>query len=163
MGRPTKPSAVKQAQGTIRADRRNDAEPEFDLLDDLAPPSHLPERSAAVWREVAPMLRKGKVLTAADGIALEMLCDAVADYRRCRERLGDGDESFVTYSAKGSQVLNQWLVAKQMSSKRAEAFMSKFGMDPASRSRVMVDPQMGLFGDAPVQPSAPAADRFFKH
>ena len=42
---------------------------------------------------------------------------------------------------------SQWLVAKQMSSKRAEAFMSKFAMDPSSRSKLMIEPQGDLFGD----------------
>jgi hypothetical protein len=37
--------------------------------------------------------------------------------------------------------------------------MAKFGMDPASRSRVMVEPQGDLFGkDAPAQGAA----RFFQ-
>ena len=72
-----------------------------------------------------------------------MLCDSVADYRHAREKCGD---DFVTYSSKGSQMVSQWLVAKQMSSKRAEAFMAKFGMDPVSRSRVMIEPQGDLFG-----------------
>lgn len=152
-GRPRKPTALKVVGGTDRADRRNGGEPEPMLLNDLAPPAHLAERSAVVWREVAPMLRRLQVLTEADVIALEMLCDAVADYRLARATLGD---DFVTQSAKGSEMISQWLVAKQMSSKRAEAFMGKFGMDPASRSRVMVNPQPGLFD----QPDGPG--RFFK-
>jgi P27 family predicted phage terminase small subunit len=94
------------------------------------------------------------VLTEADVIALEMLCDAVADYRHARAQLGD---DFVTRSAKGSEMISQWLVAKQMSSKRAEAFMGKFGMDPVARSRVMINPQADLFGAAPEGPA-----RFFK-
>lgn len=151
-GRPRKPTALKLVAGTERADRRNGAEPEPELLNDLAPPSHLSDRSAAVWRDVAPMLRRLQVLTVADVIALEMLCDAVADYRLARSELGD---DFVSMSAKGSEMISQWLVAKQMSSKRAEAFMGKFGMDPASRSRVMVSPQRGLFE----QPDGPG--RFF--
>ena len=152
-GRSRKPSMLKLVGGTDRADRRNGAEPEPELLSDLTPPAHMAERSAVVWRELAPMLRRLQVLTVADVIALEMLCDAVADYRLARATLGD---DFVTHSAKGSEMISQWLVAKQMSSKRAEAFMGKFGMDPVSRSRVMVNPQQGLFD----QPDG--AGRFFK-
>ena len=143
MSRPRKPSSLHLVQGTARADRRNDSEPEPVLLNDLTPPKHLAERSAAVWTEVAPMLRRLQVLTEADVISLEMLCDAVADYRLAREQCGD---EFVAWSHKGSQMLNQWMVAKMAASKRAEAFMSRFGMDPVSRSRVMVNPQQDLFG-----------------
>jgi hypothetical protein len=50
---------------------------------------------------------------------------------------------------------NQWLVAQQMSSKRAESFMAKYRLDPVARSRVMVNPQADLFA-----PNGP--DRFFK-
>jgi P27 family predicted phage terminase small subunit len=157
-GRLPKPSALKRQQGTDRADRRNGQEPEPDLLLELSPPAHLAPDSAAVWAQVAPMLHRAKVLTVADTIALEMLCDAVADYRKTRQERGD---DFVQHSAKGSQMLNQLHVAMAMSSKRAEAFMAKFGMDPVSRSRVMVDPQGDLFGK-PDQ-AANNTGRFFPH
>ena len=123
------------------------------LLNDLEPPSRLSAASAAVWREVAPMLRRVQVLTELDVISLEMLCDAVADYRYARTKRGD---DFVVHSAKGSEMISQWMVAAQMASKRAEGFMGKFGMDPASRTRLMIQPQPDLFdtGNA-------GADRFF--
>ncbi len=157
MGRPRTPSVLKQIAGTDRADRRNGKEPEPDLLDDLQPPSHLDERAAVVWRQLAPMLRRAQVLTVMDVLALEMLCNAVADYRSVRQlRAGD----VVAYSHKGSQMLDQHLVAELAISKRAEAFMAKFGMDPASRSRVMVDPQGDLFGKTDTPPQGAA--RFFQ-
>jgi len=131
--------------GTARADRANGHEPEPDLLEDLAPPDHLTSRSAVVWLELAALLRKNQVLTEMDVLAFELLCDAVADYRLARDQRGD---SLVTRSAKGSQMLDQLLVAQQACAKRAETMMSRFGMDPVSRSRVMIDPQRSLF-DAP--------------
>jgi P27 family predicted phage terminase small subunit len=104
------------------------------------------------------MLRKAQVLTVADKVAFEILCDAIADYRYVRAKRGD---DFVTTSRKtGAEMLDQLLVAQQMLAKRAEGFMSKFGMDPASRSKVMVDPQMGLFGSDNAQPAG--TSRFFK-
>lgn len=142
-GRPPKPSALKLVTGNPGKRAAKGNEPEPILLNDLKPPKHLSAASAAVWTSLAPMLRRLQVLTEADVIALEMLCDSVADYRHAREKCGD---DFVTYSSKGSQMVSQWLVAKQMSSKRAEAFMAKFGMDPVSRSRVMIEPQGDLFG-----------------
>lgn len=153
-GRNPLPSAVKAMKGTDRADRRNGSEPEPDLLLDLQPPAHLTAESARVWAQVAPMLARCKVLTVADVIALEMLCDAVADYRKARSERGD---DFVKHSARGSEMLNQLHVAMSMSSKRAEAFMAKFGMDPVSRSRVLVDPQGDLFG----KPEPTGTSRFF--
>lgn len=157
MSRPRKPSALKLVQGTSRAGRENGAEPEPMLLNNLEPPAHLQPRSAAVWCEIAPMLRRIQVLTEADVIALELLCDAVADYRYARQVAG---ERFVTTSEKGNEMLSQWFVAKLSSAKRAEAMMTRFGMDPVSRSRVMINPQSDLFsgGDKP----AAGTSRFFK-
>lgn len=153
MGRPRKPTALHLVNGNPGKRAQNGNEPEPMLLVDLSPPAHLSARSAEVWNQIAPMLRRLQVLTEADVISLEMLCDAVADYRLARAELG---EDFVHTTDKGGQMVSQWLVAKQMSSKRAEAFMSKFGMDPVSRSKVMVDPQGDLF------PAATGTQRFFQ-
>lgn len=154
-GRPRKPTALKLVEGNAGKRGLPQGEPEPDVLQDLSPPPHLAPRSAEVWRELAPMLRRMGVLTVADVVALEMLCDAVADYRLARQELGD---DFVVRSAKGSDMLNQWLVAKQLSSKRAEAFMGKFGMDPVARSRVLIDPQGDLFG----KPAATGTAKYFQ-
>ena len=145
MSRPRTPTSLKLVNGTNRADRANGNEPEPQLLADLTPPAHLAPRSAKVWAELAPMLRRIQLLTEADTVAFEMLCDAVADYRFARETRGD---HMVTFSHKGSQMLDQWLVAQQACGKRAETLMGRFGMDPVSRSRVMVQPQGDLFGKA---------------
>jgi P27 family predicted phage terminase small subunit len=155
MGRPRKPAALKLVEGTARADRANGNEPEPMLLNDLTPPAHLDARSAAVWNELAPMLRRLQLLTEADRIALEMLSNSVADYRLAREQTG---ENFVTFSHKGSQMLNQWLVAQQTCRKGAEVFMTRFGLDPVSRSKVMVEPQGDLFG----KPAPTGTGRFFQ-
>ena len=155
MARPRKPTSLKLVQGTNRADRTNGGEPEPMLLTDLTPPKHLDARAAAVWVELAPMLRRLQLLTEMDTLALEMLCNSVADYRLAREKTG---EDFVTWSHKGSQMLNQWLVAQQASRKGAEAVMSRFGMDPVSRSKVIVDPQADLFG----KPASTGPGRFFQ-
>lgn len=127
------------------------------MLEDLAAPAHLDERAAAVWKQLAPMLRKALMLTEADVVAFEMLCNAVADARLARERRG---EKFTTISSKGVQMLDQLLVAEQMLVKRVESLGARFGMDPASRSRLIVDPQLGLPGMEPA-PTKPTA-RFFK-
>ena len=157
MARPRTPTALKVVGGTNRPDRANHLEPEPRLLalDELDPPAHLDPRSAAVWDELAPMLRRLQVLTEADLIAFEMLCDAVADYRYAR--IVRGDEFVLISPRTGAEMISQWFLSASIASKRAEAFMSKFGMDPVSRSRVMVQPQGDLFGN-----QAPAGtSRFF--
>jgi len=48
--------------------------------------------------------------------------------------------------ALGNGSLNPWLIVQAMSFKQAMAVLREFGMTPVARSRVMIDPQMGLFG-----------------
>ena len=144
-GRTPKPSALKLVAGNPGGRSLNSREPEPVLLNDLEPPPYLAPRSAVVWRELAPMLRRNQVLTEMDVLALAMLCDQVADYRFAREARGD---SLVMVSEKtGSEYLSAYTVAQQAASKRAGEIMGKFGMDPVSRSRVMVEPQQDLFAD----------------
>lgn len=161
-GRPPKPTALKLIEGNKGKRGGNNAEPEFDLVSDLEPPWHLTDKAQDVWREVAPILSKGKVLTIADLVALELLCNTIADIRHVRALRGD---RFVTKSPKtGSEMLDQHLVAEQMLCKRAESLMAKFGMDPASRSRITVDSgQLGLFnGTNGGGPQPTGTGRFFK-
>lgn len=127
----------------MRPDRANGNEPEPNVLRQVDPPAHMAERSAAVWLELSPVLCRNQVLTEMDLVAFEVLCDAVADYRLAREQRGD---RFVSVSGKGSQMLDQLLVAQQACAKLAANYMGRFGMDPVSRSRVFVNPQGDLFG-----------------
>lgn len=165
MARPRLPAAVKAMAGTDRADRRT-GEVKPPVQFDLTPPAHLEPRSAAVWNEIAPMLRRIGLLTVADLVALEMMCDSVADYRFARSKRGD---EMVVRSGKGSEMLSQWMVAQLAASKRAESLMAQFGMDPQSRSKVMANPQGDLFGAADSAAQAPTpsvppqgASRFFQ-
>jgi len=158
MARPSKPSALKLVAGTARGDRANRGEPEPPLLNDLEPPPHLEPRSADIWLELAPMLRQIQVLTIADRIALEIFCDALADYRHSRSQRGD---DFVTRSPKtGSPMLDQWHVAQQMAGKRVDEIGSKFGLNPAARARLTINPQGDLFGNTPAAPQT-GPGRFF--
>lgn len=156
-GRPRKPTALKVVGGTDRADRRNGAEPEPLLLDDIEPPAHLDAASAAVWRQIAPMLRRAQVLTEMDVIQLELTCNNIADYRQARaDRCGE----LVVDTSKGGQMMSQLLIAELTLCKRSHALLQDFGMNPAARSRVMVNPQGDLFGKQP-DPTGP--ERFFKN
>lgn len=156
-GRPRKPTALKAIEGNKGKRAGNNHEPDFDLVSDLEPPWHLDDGAQEVWREVAFMLRKAQVFTVADKIALELLCNTVADVRRARaERNG---ELVIKHAKTGTESLSQQLIAEQMLTKRAMDLLTRFGMDPASRSKVMVDPQMGLFGNA--DNPATGTGRFF--
>lgn len=81
-------------------------------------------------------------------------CVAIAQYRLATAKLGDQlvidkvsyDDAGVEVVTKAAQ-LNQWMVAQSMSFKQAMAVFQQFGMSPAARTRLAVQPQGDLFGE----------------
>jgi P27 family predicted phage terminase small subunit len=165
MGRPRLPTADKIARGNPgkRAIDRQEPDPEY--LDDLTPPAWMPAAAKAIWIELAPKLRKAKVLTVIDVPALEKLCVTHARWRAAvqdLERIGvmverapkdggdtgkQGESKEKSQAGTGKQVvINQLVFAESMFFKQTLAVEREFGMTPAARTRVHVDPQLTLFG-----------------
>lgn len=144
-GRPPKPTGLKLVTGNPGKRALNKQEPDPEYLADLAPPTRLSEAEAEVWRELAPPLRAAKVLTTVDVLALEMLCIAVARYRFATQKAPP--EGGILRGENGL-VMNPWLIVQSMTFKQATGLMRDFGMTPAARSRVMIQPQGDLFGNA---------------
>ena len=153
-GRPVKPRALKLISGTARKSRMNQQEPDPEYLNDLVAPAWLPPAAAAVWDEVVPDLRRARLLSMVDVSMLCTGCVAIAQYRLATAKLGDQlvidkvsyDDAGVEVVTKAAQ-LNQWMVAQSMSFKQAMAVFQQFGMSPAARTRLAVQPQGDLFGE----------------
>ncbi|MEY5098136.1 MAG: hypothetical protein RJA36_855 [Pseudomonadota bacterium] len=148
MARPRKPTALKLVEGNRGKRAINANEPEPALLQDLDPPSTLPESTAVVWRELAPKLRRAMVLTELDTPLLEMTCHAIAMHRLAVEKTANG-KVMMKNQETGSVSLSPWTMLQSMSFKQGLAALREWGATPAARSRVMVDPQQDLFGNAP--------------
>ena len=144
MARPRKPTALKLVEGNRGKRAVNANEPEPDLLQDLTPPPHLPEATAAVWREMAPKLRRALVLTELDTPLLEMTCHAIAMHRLAVEKTADG-KVMMKNQETGRVSLSPWTLLQSMTFKQGMAALREWGATPAARSRVMVDPQTDLF------------------
>ncbi len=180
MGRPRLPTQDKIARGNPGKRSLDRQEPDPDYLDDLEPPKWLPEAAKAVWRELAAKLRKAKVLTVIDVPAFEKFCVAHARWRAAVQDLEvrgvmvarapkDGARDTVAGEAKveaAPQVINQLVFAESMFFKQAVALEREFGMTPAARTRVSIEPQLTLFPDAPSgddKPKAGASKYFTQH
>lgn len=144
MARQPKPTHLKLVEGNKGKRALNALEPDPDYLNDLRAPHYLPPQAVEVWNDLAPKLRKAKLLTVLDVEAVCQLCVAIAQYRRATQEL---DFDFINYGQKGGQSLNQMMVAQSMAFKQANAIMQQFGMTPAARSRVIVNSQGDLFGN----------------
>lgn len=177
MGRPNKPSAVHAIAGNPGKRARNRQEPDPDYLDDHTPPGWLSADAAKVWTEYAPKLRKAKILTVVDVEPFGRWCELVVRYRMVKADLArsgvmiprEGDAAApadTTEKAGGkdkgadkaakprpSHVVNQLVFVESMLLKQLLAVEREFGMTPAARTRVQIEPQLTLFPDD-AQPGA---------
>lgn len=154
-GRPPKPTALKLIEGNRGKRAAPTGEPDPTYLQDLTPPAHLTPRAAAIWAELAPALARNRLLTELDVLPLEWLCAAAAQHRQAAEQAGD-DKLIMRNAETGALSPSPWLIIQSMAFKRAKLLCDAFGMTPAARARVMVNPQDDLFKP---QPNGPA--RFF--
>lgn len=170
-GRPPKPTALKIVEGNRGKRAINKQEPDPDYLENLDPPEWMNgiPGVVAVWHELAQDLRDAKLLTKVDVTALSQLCVSIAQYRNAAIRTGDAlvrAKTVLDEEGNPTEVgehINPWMLVQSMSFKQANVLMQQFGMTPAARTRVAINPQGELFGNAGGSgqtSSGPA--RFFK-
>ena len=155
MARPTKPTALKLVQGNKGKRALNKSEPDPDYLSDLTAPEYLSVSAAKVLDEVVPNLRAALLLTKVDVPMLAMGCNAIAQYRAAAARASDDQmiKSKMVQPEDGGDPIavgehvNPWLIVQSMSFKQAMAVFQQFGMSPAARTRISVNPQGDLFGN----------------
>lgn len=180
MGRPNKPSAQHATAGNPGKRARNRQEPDPDYLDDHTPPAWLSVDAAKVWAEYAPKMRKAKILTVVDVEPFGRWCELVVRYRVVKSDLArsgvmiprEGDVAAAAVKGDGkdagagkagaqdkaakprpSHVVNQLVFVESMLLKQLLAVEREFGMTPAARTRVQIEPQLTLFPDD-AQPGA---------
>ena len=156
MARPRKPTALKLIEGNRGKRATNAQEPEPDLLQDLTPPARLAEEVAEVWLELAPKLRRAKLLTELDTDLLELTCTAIANFRISAQKTSGG-KMMMKNSETGTVSLSPWAMLQSMTFKQGLLSLKEWGIGPVARSRVMVDPQQDLFAN----PDATGTGRFF--
>lgn len=152
MARPRKPTNLKLVEGNRGKRSLSNQEPDPEYLDDLTAPEYLDARAKAVWNEIAPALRRTRLLTGIDSQMLALGCIAVAQCRHATEKLKDNFvRNEIEIKGKPGEVthgesLNPWLIVQSMSFKQAMAVFREFGMSPAARTRIAIQPQGDLFG-----------------
>ncbi|MBP2302535.1 P27 family phage terminase small subunit [Azospirillum picis] len=157
-GRPPKPTHLKLVTGTAQKCRTNKREPKPERSIP-SPPAHLTDKAKTTWGAVSVILDKMGVLTEADGMAMVGLCEAYADLLAARESLSrpltmvsegaDGEKaSTIIFAEAGERYY--WTIGKGGPMRRARpevadiadadrrfaAWLAKFGLTPADRTRV---------------------------
>ncbi|HKY51055.1 MAG TPA: phage terminase small subunit P27 family [Candidatus Limnocylindria bacterium] len=136
-GRPRKPTQLRVIHGD-RADRVNRREPQPTAPSKAPrPPKAMSPEARKVWRRVAPILWRANVLTDADLLALEQLCESAAIVARVRD--SEGLKSLLVKERGGVVRTNPlWRIARDADA-RLNAWLREFGMTPSARSGLALD------------------------
>lgn len=166
-GPQPKPTELKKLLGNPGRRRLSESEPVAPVAA-IAPPPLLRSNARAYWDSMAPMLIQMRVLTAADVNTFARYCNLLARYKQLDEFLMEKGASGTTYvikdgngKARGAaefpqaweyrQVLNQLLTHER-----------EFGLTPASRSRLSVEPASTAPAAEPIQQKDAALRDFFR-
>ena len=149
-GPKKKPTGLKLLQGTHRKDRGNSKEPQLEA--EIPPePKWLSPNGKKQWKLLGPVLAEMGVLTKADALALEQLCELYSEYLELRDSLwkpnppNKGKKYTTTYESvtdKGGKVYKEYPQVKTIADLRKQiiSILTEFGLTPASRSNVSMLP-----------------------
>ena len=140
-GPPAKPTATKVLEGTFRKDRAQKHEPK-PKLETPSVPNWLNAEAKREWRRIVPLLESLNLMTKPDRAALAGYCQAYSRWRQA-ERILDAEGLTMSYTTQtGYQIwqARPEVAIAQQSSKLMKAFLSEFGLTPASRTRINAPP-----------------------
>lgn len=140
-GRRPKPTVLKLIQGNPGKRPLNQAEP-VPKRKKPPRPGHMSELAKKAWPKVSRILSGLSVLTVADGLALEGLCEAYAELQAARKALRDaGGEYYKAMTEEGGVMwrAHPAVAARNDADRRLRAWLVEFGLTPAARSKVKMD------------------------
>lgn len=140
-GRRPTPSALKLVTGNPGKRPLNKKEPKPRTRTPVCPP-HLDAKGKAVWKKLCAILKRMGVLTEADGLALERLCDCYSDILQCRDLVEQAGRTYTTIDQNSNTLIKSNPAVAQLRAADAQfkSYLVEFGLTPAARSKVNVDP-----------------------
>jgi len=134
--KPT-PTATLKLRGSWRGDiNKNEPSPDKGMPD--CPPE-VQGVAKECWEQIAPMLNDMGVLTKADGMALSLLCETFAHWRRAQDLLTKhGDVYPIKDEAGKVKYLQQtpYVSITRNFGKALKEMLCEFGLTPSARSRI---------------------------
>ena len=98
-------------------------------------PDHLDERARKEWRRLVPVLRRMRVLTEADQMALANLCQTYSTMVKAQQKL---TELGILYKSPSGYVMQSPLLGVVNQCIETITKLSReFGLTPAARSRII--------------------------
>ena len=139
-GRRPKPAHLHVVQGTHRPDRHGQKNAASAGFERGAPdmPDGLSDRAAAAWERIVPQLESAGVLALADSSALQVLCEAWADWMAARDSIERDGLTYTTESTAGGLAIkaNPAATMKADADRRIRAWLVEFGLTPSSRTKL---------------------------
>ena len=137
-GPPPKPTALKLLQGRAGKRALNKKEPKPKAKRPKVP-AHLSPKAKTAFRNVCDLLEDMGVLTIADGLALEMMCDAYSEWRDLRKAI-EKEPTYETTSTSGDKVIKARPEVAMASDawKRVKSMAAEFGLTASSRTKLQV-------------------------
>ena len=131
------PSELKKQRGTYRKDRENANEPTLPSVD-LPIPNWLNDDGKKAFMELSCLLHDMSVLTQADSIALEMLCDSYSEYKKAKDVVNELGTTMEVRSREGNvkSIIRPEVQIANQSFVRVFQLLKEFGLTPSSRAKV---------------------------
>ena len=124
MGRPAKPIAVLEAQGTKQKCRHAKRENEVTSGESVQMPDSLTGEAAAFWSRNVPKFEAMGILDGVDTETLVMLCKAYANWHREQEAY-ENDDKPIRF------VVSAWGMFDKLA--------SRYGMTPVDRTKLATE------------------------
>ncbi|WP_413732330.1 phage terminase small subunit P27 family [Sodalis sp. RH20] len=138
-GRRPKPTHLKIVTGNPGKRPLNEDEPK-PPREIPSPPAYLSDWGKAAWGRLTLLLDQMGVLTVADTMALERLCDLYAEILRLRNQI-DTEGNTYTVETDGGFLIKGHPAVGQLADadRRFKGYLIEFGLTPAARTKVKVD------------------------
>ncbi len=135
-GPAPKPTSLVVFEGNRGRRPINDREPKPRMISPKCP-AYLDEEAQKEWKRLIPILRRMRILTEADGIALGNLCQAYSTMTKAQVQLAANGLLYKTKSGYIQQSPLLGIVNSQI--EIINRLCREFGLTPSSRTRLIAD------------------------
>ena len=144
-GPKPRPDELKALEGEPNKDRYNPSRPKPPVSRPTYP-AFLSGQAKAEWRRICPELEALGLLSQVDRAALAAYCQAFGRWAQAEKKLAElgkmspDQMAFLYKTTNGNLIINPLLSVANKAAEQMHKFLAEFGMTPASRQRLSVDP-----------------------
>mgnify|MGYP000935816214 CR=1 FL=1 len=112
-------------------------------------PAYLSDSGKIAWGRLTVILDRIGVLTEADALALERLCDCYSDILASRELIERDGRTYRTVNESGQELMKANPAVAQLRAAESafRSYLIEFGLTPAARSKVTAAPDANKKAD----------------